>query len=208
MLLQPIDIRRAKARFPAIFQVFGNSLDQQVEAFNRALGREQVPSHLSTIVYDRMGAHGFENPHRPILLALSALHAAGQFPPAGVAPLFLLENGLADSLNSGDKQSTYMTMLRSPASYLDLIGELDWVTRLRAGGAKLEPHMPTPGNAGNFDVNSFLDGHRLMGDVKWFQNWLVKPRGDNLLVGQIMLLQPQGQPVIRYRAGIIAIWLN
>jgi hypothetical protein len=190
MLLQPIDIKRAKAGFPSIFTVFGNGLDQQIDAFNKALGAGQVPSHLSTIVYGRMGAYGFANPHRPLLLALSALHAPGQFPPIGVAPVFLLEAGLAQSLSRGDKPSTYLTMLRSPASYSDLIGELDWVTQLRGAGATLEPHAPTPGQEGNFDINCDLAGHRLMGDVKWFQNWLVKPRGDNPLVGQIMLLQP------------------
>jgi hypothetical protein len=46
------------------------------------------------------------------------------------------------------------------------------------------------GQEGNFDINCDLAGHRLMGDVKWFQNWLVKPRGDNPLIGQIMLLEP------------------
>ncbi len=190
MLLQPIDIKRAKAGFPSIFTVFSNRLDQQLEAFNQALGADQVPSHRSTIVYGRMGAHGFANPHRPILLALSALHAPGQFPPTGVAPVVLIEAGLRQSLSRGDKPSTYLTMLRSPASYSDLIGELDWVTQLRAAGATLEPHAPTPGQEGNYDINGDLAGHRLMGDVKWFQNWLVKPRGDNPLVGQIMLLQP------------------
>ena len=190
MLLQPIDISRAKAGFPSIFAVFGGKLDHQVEAFNKALGGEQVPSHLSTIVYGRMGAYGFVNPHRAILLALSALHAPGQFPPTGVAPIFLLEDGLSQSLAKGDKPSTYLTMLRSPASYSDLIGELDWVTRLRTAGAKLDPHAPTPGQEGNFDINCELAGHQLMGDVKWFQNWLTRHRGDSPLVGQIMLLQP------------------
>ena len=190
MLLQPIDIKRAKAGFPSIFTVFGNRLDQQIDAFNKAVGANQVPSHLSMIVYGRMGAYGFANPHRPVLLALSALHAPGQFPPAGVAPLFLLEAGLRQSLRQGDKQSTYESMLRLPGSYSDLIGELDWVTQLRAAGATLKPHAPTPGQQGNFDIDCELAAHRLMGDVKWFQNWLVKPRGDNPLVGQIMLLQP------------------
>ena len=62
MFLQRIDLGRAKARFPSIFSVFGNKLVQQIDAFNKALGHDQIPSHLSTIVYDRMGGYGFPRP--------------------------------------------------------------------------------------------------------------------------------------------------
>ena len=108
--------------------------------------------------------------------------------------LRLLDTYLRESIDAKDKVSLYRDMLQNPMSYMDLLAELDWAMRLRRAGGELKPHPKThpvdPGDNKNYDLHWETREGTFRGDVKWFKDWLVKPRGEDLLRGQIWLLRP------------------
>ena len=193
MNVQPIDAEWAAKTFPAVFTVYGGSgLARQIDGFNGVVtGKEYVHDDID-FAFAAM-AREFRNIHRPILNTLS-LFRDPAWPPGGKAMLVLLQEYLAESLAAGDGIGTYRSMLVSPSSYMDLLAELDWAIRLRRAGGSLTPHPKTnpddPADNTNYDLDVAFGGAAFRGDVKWFKNWLVKPRGEDLLKGQIWLLKP------------------
>jgi hypothetical protein len=192
MNIDPIDGPWAEQKFPAVFRVFGAPLRRQINAFNEILTERGATDIVDLdMVFARMVTE-FAEPHRPLLNTLS-LYRDDRCPPGLKGMLKLLDSYLTESLNAGDPLSTYRSMLRSSGSYIDLIAELDWACRLRASGGKFNPHAATdpqdPLDGGDYDVCWEVAGQTLHGDVKWFKDWLMKPRGEDLLSGQIKLIQ-------------------
>ncbi len=182
----------ARGEFPAVFAVFGSSLGRQVEAFNGIVEGGKYPHDDIEVVFGLL-AREFKSIHRPLLNTLS-LFRDPAWSPGAKAMLLLLESYLRSSLDAGDNRRTYRDMLWNPRAYMDLLAELDWACRLRRHGGTFRPHMRThpdvPDDNTNYDLHWEYSGHTLFGDVKWFKDWLVKPRGEYLLRGQIWLLRP------------------
>jgi len=188
MDVRPIDADWAAATFPAVFAVYGASpLRRQIEAFNEVVSATRFSHDDVEFAFAAMGRE-CRNIHRPLLNTLS-LFPNPDWSPQGKAMLLLLESSLRQSLDVGDNQSTYRDMLLNPQSYMDLIAELDWASALRSHGGTFRPHSKThpdlPDDNTNYDLNWEFRGPTFRGDVKWFKNWLGKPRGQDLLRGQI-----------------------
>jgi hypothetical protein len=192
MNVLPILLDWARGELPSIVAVFGSSLGRQIEAFNGIVERSKY-SHDDIEVVFGLLAREFKSIHRPLLNTLS-LFRDPAWSPGAKAMLLLLESYLRSSLDAGDVRRTYRDMLWNPQSYMELLAELDWACRLRRRGGTFRPHMKThpdvPDDNTNYDLHWEYDRNTLLGDVKWFKDWLVKPRGEDLLRGQIWLLRP------------------
>ena len=191
MPVLPITADWADRHFPAIREVYGSGLGRQVDAFNGITSTTPFSHDDIEFVFAAMGRE-FRNPHRPILNSLS-LFLDPEGPPGVKAMLLHLETCLRASLDANENLSTYRDMLLNPVSYMDLIAELAWASRLRAAGGSFSPHSLTnptdPEDNTNYDLR-WDDGHHcLHGDVKWFKDWMMRPRGQDILRGQIWLLR-------------------
>jgi len=192
MKVLPIDPEWAKKEFAAIFQVYGSALGRQIEAFNGAVGGREIPDEDIEFVFAPLSKE-FKKIHRPLLNTLS-LFKDPAWSAGGKAMIRLLDTYLGESLAAKDKISLFRDMLQNPMSYMDLLAELDWAARLRRVGGTIVPHPKThpedPDDNTNYDIHWEAGGDTFRGDVKWFKDWLVKPRGEDLLRGQIWLLRP------------------
>lgn len=190
MPVRPIEYDWASAQFPSLFRFFRvNRLRAQVEAFDEIVEAQEYRWRDIDIVFARLTAE-INEAHAPLLFAMSS--ARDDAPsPWHVGAIRFMEECLTRALNAGVTENTYRSMLVSPNSYLDLVGELDWADHLRLMGGDFSPHSPTQAGAesnSNYDLHWVSDGRTLRGDAKCYKDWLVKTRGENLLSGQIKLL--------------------
>ena len=130
-------------------------------------------------------------PHRSILNSLSVLQEPATLWPTATGWLVRLESLLADARKAGIPAAVFRDMLRSSGSYYDIIAELEWGTALRRLSSDFAPHSITvAGTEGNFDINWGIGQHRVLGDVKFFKNWLLKEKGEDSLNTKLLLIRP------------------
>jgi hypothetical protein len=202
-MFEPIDLDWSRRTFPNIFEVFGTALDAQVTAFNQVVDRRPRGDEEGTIVFGAMFNDGIRKPlpHRPILNSLSALQEPGLFWVTATGWLVRLESLLDDVRAAGIPPIMFRDMLRSSGSYYDLIAELEWGTALRKLSADFTPHSRTvPDKDGNFDINWGIAGSRVLGDVKFFKNWLLKQKGEDALNSKLLLIRRDLQHHLYVRA--------
>lgn len=191
-MFAPIDADWAQRNFPNICAVFGRELSAQIETFNRVVERHVRADEDGTIVFGAMFNEGVRKPapHRPILNSLSVLQEVELFWPTATGWLFRLEYLLGDVRASGCDPALFRDMLRSSGSYYDLIAELEWGAALRRVSGDFTAHSRTKENEeGNFDINWGIDGLRVLGDVKFFKNWLLKEKGEDALNSKLLLIK-------------------
>ena len=178
-MFEPIDLDWARRNFPSVFEVFGNDLDRQVHAFNQVVQRQQRADEDGTIVFGAMYNEGVRRPapHRPILNSLSMLQEPDLICPCSTGWLYRLEQLLTGVRSLGASPGFFRDMLRSSGSFYDLIAELEWGAALQRISGDFTPHSrTTPDKSGNFDIDWTLSGVRVLGDVKFFKNWLLKEK--------------------------------
>jgi hypothetical protein len=187
----PIDLAWAERSFPSIFQVFGAEFPRQIEIYNGIVRERQFDPSDGAMLFAMMYREGARpEPHGPLLRSLSMLQAPAVNRPTTTGWLVHLENLLADALGSGIGPNVYSGMLRSSDSFFDLIAELEWGTSLRRLSPDFRPHeLTTPGQNRNYDINWRRDPFRIVGDVKFFKNWLIRRRGINVLTAVLQLLR-------------------
>src|SRR5258708_39182566 len=110
MPVTPIDLEWARATFPSTFAVFGSPLTWQVQAFTDIVSDGEYHLEDFDIVMAVL-ARELARPHVVLLRTLSRFHEPG--PATGVPKAWLLhlERCLTQSIQAGDGQSAYRSML-------------------------------------------------------------------------------------------------
>ena len=180
-----IDIRQAEALIPRTIESFGErEFKSQLNIYNEFMTR--FPPDSPAARYHRWTTERYKKINNSIFNCLYSLleNQNNIYYCRIAAPLIHLEVLLESAAKGNYSPTTFSSMVRSSESFWNVIAELDIGEILRQSKNSLKRHVPrdNSNNRGkNFDLRWTPRNLSLLADVKWFQDWLVRPNGQDLL---------------------------
>ena len=192
--LAPINDSWTRAKFPNVYRLCESFLSEQIECFNKVVTAQNISTKHNILALLKMKKKGIKNPHGPLLLLLSALHISDlDYERIALISgrLFLLEQSLK-TLSGKWTRERLWSLIKSPPSFTNLVAEIDWAARLQTISGNLTLHNKKSANSRkDYDIRWTNQGMTIHADVKFYEAWFTKQRGQDILEAYLWLSQDE-----------------